>query len=54
MKLNHGQQDFLSGKLGDFGNVVGTGSLLASFFTEKVGILEDLLFVLYVICLQLI
>jgi hypothetical protein len=37
MKLNEKQRDFLSDKLGDFGNVVGTGSLLASFFTEKVG-----------------
>ena len=39
MKLNRGQQDFLSDKLGDFGNLIGTGSLLASFFTEKVGVL---------------
>jgi hypothetical protein len=39
MKLNERQQDFLSDKLGDFGNLVGTGSLLSSFFTEKVGIL---------------
>ncbi|MDZ7362550.1 MAG: hypothetical protein ONB46_17780 [candidate division KSB1 bacterium] len=37
MKLNDKQQEFLSDKLGDFGNLVGTGSLLSTFFTEKVG-----------------
>jgi hypothetical protein len=42
MKLNEKQQDFLSDKLGDFGNVIGTGSLLSAFFTEKVGWLPAL------------
>ncbi|GEM_PF-5784504 len=42
MKLNDKQQEFLSDKLGDFGNLVGTGSLLSSFFTEKVGWLPAL------------
>ncbi len=39
MQLNRSQQDFLSDKLGDFGNLVGTRSPLASFFTDKVGVL---------------
>jgi len=42
MQLNEKQQDFLSDKLGDFGNVIGTGSLLSAFFTEKVGWLPAL------------
>ena len=59
MKLNRSQQDFLSDKLDDFGNVVGTGSLLASFFTETVGVLPVvggfiICIVFYFICLQLI
>jgi len=37
MKFNERQQDFLSDKLGDFGNLVGTGVIVLSFFTQKVG-----------------
>lgn len=37
MKLNRSQQDFLSDKLGEFGNLVGTGVIVLSFFTQRVG-----------------
>ncbi|MCI0690648.1 hypothetical protein L0337_01430 [candidate division KSB1 bacterium] len=37
MKLNRSQQDFLSDKLGDFGNLVGTGVFVLAAFAEKVG-----------------
>lgn len=37
MKLNRSQQDFLSDKLGDFGNLMGTGVLILASFAEKVG-----------------
>jgi amino acid permease len=37
MRMNEKQRDFLSDKLGDFGNLVGTGVIGLSFFTAKVG-----------------
>ncbi len=37
MKLNRNQQDFLSDKLGDFGNLRGTGVLVLASVAEKVG-----------------
>ncbi|MGH7597810.1 MAG: hypothetical protein ACREOI_15785 [bacterium] len=37
MQLNERQQDFLSDKLSEFGNLIGTGVIVLSFFTERVG-----------------
>jgi hypothetical protein len=37
MKLNRSQQDFLRDKLGDFGNLMGTGVLVLASVAEKVG-----------------
>ena len=37
MKLNERQQDFLSDKLGDFGNLIGTGVLVLAAVAEKAG-----------------
>jgi amino acid permease len=37
MRLNEKQQDLLSDKLGDFGNLIGTGVVVLSFFTARVG-----------------
>ena len=37
MKFNERQQDFLSDKLGDFGNLIGTGVVVLAAVAEKVG-----------------
>jgi hypothetical protein len=52
MRLNERQQDFFSDKLGDFGNLVGTGVIVLSFLLKKSGgflLSEELSFVSWVI-----